>query len=206
MTPEQCGGDPVATLLTRARLLRVALAGGAVVGGGLAIGRRGGGTSLAAPSRDTDDQILRLLLQLEWLQESFYAAALERDRLTGDLLRFARAAAGQESEHAEFLAARLHEGRPERLRADFSAALSTPDAFRAASVELEEAALAAYVGQGASLTRQSMAAVAPLVSVEARQAAWVRDLAGVSPAPRAADPGRKPADVLAGLRDRGLVE
>jgi hypothetical protein len=50
-----------------------------------------------------------------------------------------------------------------------------------------------------------MATVATLVSVEARQAAWLRDLAGVSPAPRAADPARPAQAVLADLRRRGWL-
>ena len=45
----------------------------------------------------------------------------------------------------------------------------------------------------------------PIVSVEARQAAWIRDLAGVDPAPRAADPPRDAQDVLDGLRAEGLL-
>jgi hypothetical protein len=60
-------------------------------------------------------------------------------------------------------------------------------------------------GQGANLTADTVGAVATLVSVEARQVAWLRDLAGVSPAPRAADPGRTPDDVLADLRKLGLI-
>ena len=48
-----------------------------------------------------------------------------------------------------------------------------------------------------------LAAIVPLVSVEARQVAWIRDLAGVDPAPRAADPARDRDDVLDELRGRG---
>jgi hypothetical protein len=51
-----------------------------------------------------------------------------------------------------------------------------------------------------------MRAIATLLSVEARQAAWVRDLEGVSPAPKAADPGRKPDEILADLRRRGFLQ
>jgi hypothetical protein len=50
-----------------------------------------------------------------------------------------------------------------------------------------------------------VAAIAPLVSVEARQVAWIRDLDGVSPAPNAADPGRRGGAVLSDLRARGLI-
>jgi hypothetical protein len=44
-----------------------------------------------------------------------------------------------------------------------------------------------------------------MLSVEARQAAWVLDLAGKPPAPRAADPARKGDDVLAELRRRRFI-
>jgi hypothetical protein len=51
-----------------------------------------------------------------------------------------------------------------------------------------------------------MARIAPLVSVEARQVAWIRDIAGENPAPRAADPPRTASDVLAQLRSKGYIE
>ena len=50
-----------------------------------------------------------------------------------------------------------------------------------------------------------IAPVAALVSVEARQAAWIRDIAGRNAAPNAADPARKPAQVLGDLRERGWL-
>ena len=83
--------------------------------------------------------------------------------------------------------------------------MSTAERFRDAAIELEEMALATYVGQAGRLTGDAVRTVGTLVSVEARQVAWVRDLAGVSPAPRAADPARKPDDVLAALRKEGFI-
>jgi hypothetical protein len=73
------------------------------------------------------------------------------------------------------------------------------------AIELEEMAVAGYVGQGANLTADVVRPVATLVSVEARQAAWVRDLGRVSPAPRAADTARKADRVVADLRERGFL-
>jgi hypothetical protein len=190
---------------TRAGLLRAALGGGAAATGGALLAARGDGTSEAAPSRSTDTEILNLFLALEYAQEDFYLAALRADVLDGELREYAAAVAGQERAHVAFLRDRLGgRARPHRPAAPGDAARS-PARFRAAAVRLEEAVVGAYVGQGASLTAGAMAAVAPLVSVEARQAAWIRDLAGVSPAPAAADPGRRPAAVLADLRARGLV-
>jgi hypothetical protein len=191
---------------TRARVLRGALGGGAVIAGGVVLGRRSGGASLAAPSKDTDAEILRLLLLLERVQKSFYEAALERGRLRGQLLRYATTVGSQESEHVAFLERQLGGSTPDGPRSDFGEALTDQRRFRDTAIELEEATLSVYIGQGANLTRSAMASIAGLVSVEARQVAWVRDLAGVSPAPNAADPARKPEDVVSNLRKRGLIK
>jgi len=190
---------------TRARLLRAAIGGGAMVAGGAAIAARTDGDSLAAQSKDADAEILNFFLLLEVVQEGFYREAVRTGRLNGDLLTFAQTVGEQESEHVAFLAERLGGRADARPTLNFEDALSTPDRFRETAIELEEAALAGYVGQGANLTRDMVRPVATLVSVEARQAAWVRDLAGVSPAPRAADPARKADRVVADLRERGFV-
>jgi Ferritin-like domain len=190
---------------TRARLLRGALGGGALVAGGVALGRNGG-MSVAAPSKDQDAEILGLLLLLERVQESFYEAAVERARLRGELLRYATTVGRQEREHVAFLEKQLGGHTPARPQSDFGDALSDQDRFRKTAIELEEATLAAYIGQGGNLTRPAVAAVAGLISVEARQVAWLRDLAGVSPAPNAADPAREPEAVLSDLRERGYIE
>jgi hypothetical protein len=191
---------------TRARLLRGALGGGAVIAGGVALVGRDGGMSLAAPSKDSDTEILRLLLLLERVQETFYEAALESAGLQGRLLRYATSVGRQEREHVAYLERQLGGRTPDHPQPDFGGSVSDPERFRDTAIELEELTLAAYIGQGANLTRPVMASIAGLVSVEARQAAWVRDLAGVSPAPNAADPPGKPADVLSNLRKRGFIE
>jgi hypothetical protein len=184
---------------TRSGVLRAAFAGGAAIAGGIAIGARpGSGSSLAAPSNDTDTEIFSLFLLLEQVQEDFYGAAIESGRLGGELRTFAQAVLGQEQAHAAFIARRLGERAGERPKTDFSDALRSRKAFRSA-------AIAAYVGQGASLTSGVIAPVAALVSVEARQAAWIRDIAGRNAAPNAADAARKPAEVLSDLRERGWL-
>lgn len=191
---------------TRGGLLRAALGGGAVVAGGSALATRtDGGVSLAAQSKDGDAKILNFFLLLEYVQEGFYREAVKRGGLTGDLLTFATTAGEQETEHVAFLEERLGERADARPTLNFGDAPSTPDRFRRTAIDLEEAAIAGYIGQGANLPAKTVRTVATLVSVEARQAAWVRDLAGVSPAPRAADPARKAERVLAGLRGRGFI-
>jgi truncated hemoglobin YjbI len=186
---------------TRAGFLRAALGGGAVAAGGIAIGARDGSTE-ASPTRSTDAEILNVFLALEHAQEDFYRAALAADAIDQPLREYATAAADQEREHIAFLRDHLGSRAQAHRQVD---AVRSPQRFRSAAIQLEEAAIAAYIGQSSNLTRPMVAAIAPLVGVEARQVAWIRDLAGVSPAPNAADPGRRGDAVLSDLRSRGLM-
>jgi len=196
---------PARGRFTRGRLLRTAIGGGAAAAGGAALGRWSNGASLAAPSQADDEKILRLFLTLERAQEAFYRAALRSGRLRGDLHDYATTVAGQEARHVAFLTERVSGEALPHVRTNFGNAFASPDRFRNAAIELEEATIAAYIGQGANLRRETLAAVATLVSVEARQVAWIRDLAGTVPAPRAADPARAPQAVLADLRAKELL-
>ena len=188
--------------VTRGRLLR---AGAAAAAGGAFIGSRRGGASTAAPSRAMDEKILNLFLTLEYVQESFYRQAAESGGLEGELLQLASTVGEQESEHVNALTDQLASAAKPRPRSDFGDAFQSPQRFREAAIALEEAAIAAYVGQTGHLGRRAMRAVVTLVSVEARQVAWLRDLAGVNPAPRAADPARGANDVLGELRKKGFL-
>jgi ferritin-like protein len=192
---------------TRASLFRAAVAGSAVAAGGavMATGRRDD-ASLAASSKSLDADILNLFLSLEYVQEGFYRAAVDADRLDGDLLTFAKKVGGQEHDHVAFLQRKLGGRAGERPKSNFDDLVATPERFQDSAIELEESAIAAYIGQAANLRPATLADVATLVSVEARHAAWIRDLAGVSPAPRAADPARKPAEIRDDLRQKGFIE
>jgi Ferritin-like domain len=190
---------------TRAQALRAALSGGALVGAGaLAGGWANPDNTVGRPSPALDVRILNFLLVLEELQAAFYAAALRAD-LSGELMRFARTVEPQEREHVGLL--RNHLGGRARPAPRFDVARATSDAarFQAAAIRIEEATAAAYIGQGASLTRNGMRAATRIVAVEARHAAWIRDIAGADPAPRAADPARSADDVLSDLRREGFM-
>jgi hypothetical protein len=202
---ERFGGQHAAGW-TRAQALRAAAVGGAVLGAGLAGGWVGPDVTAGRPSRGQDVQILNFLLILEELQVAFYDAALRRGVLRGELLRFARTVGPQEREHVGFLRNRL--GRESRAVPKLDVREATSDAahFRAAAMQLEEATAAAYIGQGASLTSAAMQNAARIVAVEARHAAWIRDLAGTNPAPRAADAARSADDILADLRHKGFLQ
>jgi Ferritin-like domain len=199
-------GTPRRAGWTRAGLFRAAVAGGAVAAGGAVMAAGGDDDMLlAAPSKRGDADILNLFLLLEHVQDAFYRAALQTDRLDGDLLTFARTVGDQEHEHVAFLQRKLGQRAGQPPRSDFGDKLAGNERFRDAAIELEEAAIAAYIGQAVNLTRATLASVATLVSVEARQAAWIRDLAAISPAPRAADPARSPQAILADLRAQGFI-
>jgi rubrerythrin len=178
---------------------------GAAAAGGATVALRGGdGASLAAPSKSSDREILAFFLTLEQVQEAFYRQAVEAGGLDGELLELASRVGAQEREHAASLSRRLG-GTPPPPASDFGDAFASPARFRETAIELEETALAGYVGQAGNLGRGAIAAVATLISVEARQVAWLRDLSGMSPAPRAADPARKADAVLRELRDKGYI-
>ena len=190
---------------TRREALRTAVAGAAVAGLAALGPGRDGSASAAPPSAAMDAEILQAFLELEEAQQGFYAQAARERRLTGELRAFARIVGGQEAEHIAALR-RLLEGRGRGAKTvAVGEALSSPDAFRQSAIALEEAVIAAYVGQGGNLTRKAVAAVTPMVSVEARQVAWLRDLAGVNPAPRAADAARPIPDVVRELHEKGLL-
>jgi hypothetical protein len=191
---------------TRGEALRGAAVAGAAVGAGALIGSaERGDAPFAAASPATDVKLLNAFLMIERVQEAFYRDALERADLRGELLTYARAVSGQESAHVKLLADQLGGRAAAAPKTNFADALSSPSAFRSAAIVLEESALAIYLGQAANLSRPLIRPIATLTSVEARQAAWIRDMAGTPPAPRAADPARRIEDVVADLRDRGFI-
>jgi rubrerythrin len=191
---------------TRAGLIRTAVSAGTVAAAGAVMGASRGddATSLAA-AQNADAEILDFFLLLEYVQEGFYRESVEKAQIDGELLTFAETVAGQEGEHIAFLEKWLGARARARPQLDFGDATGSAERFRDTAIYLEEAAVAGYIGQGANLTRKTIRDVATLISAEARQVAWVRDLAGINPAPRAADPARKGDNVVADLRKRGFL-
>jgi hypothetical protein len=190
---------------SRAAFLRnAAVAGGAAVGAGVVADALSSASS-AAPSRSGDRRIFRFALQLEYLQEALYAEALDRGKLSGELREFAETAGAHERAHVAFVRKALGRAAPSRPRFRFGDATRDPRKFGDAALELENLAVAAYNGQGASLTDSALSAAATIVSVEGRHAAWISDLMGRDPAPRAADPGATAAEVARRVKATGFV-
>ncbi|MQA75806.1 MAG: hypothetical protein GEU88_15975, partial [Solirubrobacterales bacterium] len=151
----------------------------------------------SAASPEQDVEVLNFALDLERLQEAFYAEARSSLSLGGQWGEFARVVGGHERAHREFIEAALGDAARPPPSLDFGEVLSDEESFRAAAVALEESATAAYNGQATNLTAKGLATAARIASVEARHASWARDLAGKSPAPRASDRaiGVQPATV-----------
>ena len=80
--------------------------------------------------------------------------------------------------HVEFLKQALGSAAIAKPAFDFKGTTSDPDKFRATAVVLEDTGVAAYNGQGPRLRKQTLAAAATIVSVEARHAAWIRRIVG----------------------------
>jgi hypothetical protein len=132
-------------------------------------------------------QISRFALLLEYTQAAFYGEAVEREELPGELLEFATVVADHERAHVDYLRDALGGDARAEPSTDFGEATADPDAFGAAAVTLEDVAVAAYSGQAANLTKDTLRAAASIVSVDARHAAWIRTIVGESPAAQAVD-------------------
>jgi Ferritin-like domain len=202
---DPCGSDGAGGVsVPRGRVLRsgVVALGGVLVGtvAGLGIGREAD----AAPSRRQDRKILQWLLQLERLQAAFYAAAND-GQLEGELREFAEVVGDQEARHVELLEERLGGAAGEPPTFDFGDAVADPDRFAQTARQIEELGVAAYIGQGANLTRRTVVPVARIASVEARHAAWIADFVGRNPAPRAADKAKTAGQVDADVRRTGFI-
>ena len=186
-------------------LRRAAIAFGALLAGDAAFGRL---TALGAssPSPAQDVRILKFGLLLEDLQAAFYAGALAHGSLSGELRDFADVVGSHERQHAAFIRNVLGTKARRAPRFDFGDAVRSPKRFAATAVALEDLGVAAYNAQAPNLTPSTLAAASRIVSVEARHAAWIRDLTGKNPAPRAIDLPKAAAAVTAALNQTHFVK
>ncbi|WP_411277567.1 ferritin-like domain-containing protein [Gaiella sp.] len=190
---------------TRMSLLQRGLvAGGTIAVGGVVIG---GLPKLvtAAPSPSQDVDILNFALTLEYLEAEFYIQAVAGGALSGELLKFAKVVKAHEVAHVAFLKGALGAKAIAKPTFDFKGTTDDPAKFQATSIVLEDTGVAAYNGQGTRVTRKLLAAAASVVSVEARHAAWIRDIARKNPAPVAFDPAKSQAQILSAVTATGFI-
>jgi rubrerythrin len=191
-------GDRGAGILVGRRGL---LLGGAAIGATIAASP---GLTTAASLGDGDVDALNILLLVEHTQAAFYAEALRREALEGELSRYARQVQAQEDEHLQFLKRALGERADPKPSFDFGDATRKRDAFVDAAAEVEDLAVGAYNGQGSIVSPGVLAEAAKIVSVEARHAAWIRSIVGKLPAPDATDKALSADEVVDGLSRLGV--
>jgi rubrerythrin len=195
----------MADRFSRAALIEGALlAGGGVVVGGVLLGGLPDFAS-SKPSPKQDAEILNFALTMEYVQSGFYAEALERGALEGELREFAERVGGQEEEHVAFIRKALGKAAGKKPKLDFGDDTGSPDAFTQAALKLEDLGVAAYNAQAPNLTKPTLAAAGKIVSVEARHAAWIRAIAGENPAPDAAEPTASAKRVVSTLNGSGYL-
>ena len=191
---------------TRRHVLgRGALAGAALAGGAAIFGPSVRPAGAAAPSAAQDRKIFNFALLLEYLQAAFYSEAVDHGALRGEVRDFAEIVAGHEQAHVTYLRNALGSHARARPAFTFGDATRKEGKFLQAAVLLENTGVAAYNGQAPNLTKKALSAAAEIVSVEGRHAAWISDLAGKAPAPRAADPGAPAAAVVRTLQQTGFL-
>jgi len=177
----------------------------AVVGGGtfLAGGVLFGGfpkLALGAKSQSQDIAILNFALLLEFLEAEFYTQAVAGGELQGETLQFARVVGAHERAHVQFLQGALGSAARKKPRFNFRGTTEDQGMFQATAVVLEDTGVAAYNGQGPNLSNPAyLAAAGSVVSVEARHAAWIRNIINKNPAPKAFDQAKTKSQIEAAV-------
>jgi ferritin-like protein len=136
----------------------------------------------------SDVNILNYALVLEYLQAAFYTEAERSGALTGKAAGAARVVGATERAHVRAFLKLLGSQAVKRPTFDFQGVTEHQQQFLKTAVAFEDLAVAAYKGQAPKLkSRAVLAAAVGIHSVEARHAAWMRELFGITPAVRAFD-------------------
>ncbi len=191
---------------TRSGLLRRA---GLVAGGGLLAGLTPMALSRAASKGDV--KILNYALTLEYLESAFYAEALSKGKLSASVQRFAQVVAGHEAAHVTALQGALGSAAVKKPTFDFKGTTGADKTFLSTSKTLEDTGVSAYQGQADKIDDPGVLATAgSILAVEARHAAWVRDLIGagkeLKPAPDAFSPPLSMKQVLDAVGATGFIK
>jgi Ferritin-like domain len=196
------------TASTRGGLLRGA---GVLAGvGGLAVLMPGMASAREGGSKKNDVKILNFALTLEYLEAAFYAEALTMG-YTGAVGRFASVVASHEATHVATLKGVLGSKAVKTPSFDFKGTTRRWHSFLRTAKVLEDTGVAAYQGQAPRIHQNAVLGPAgAILAVEARHAAWVRDLlyAGksVKPAPEAFSTPMSMSEVLSAVKKTGFIK
>jgi len=200
--------DGLAT--TRGQLFRRAglIAGGGLVAAGVPIafaGAQGGGLSKG------DVKILNYALTLEYLEAAFYAEANAKGKLNGIAATFAQVVGAHEAAHVAALEKALGSQAVKKPSFDFKGTTGSEKTFLATAKTLEDTGVSAYQGQAGNIKAAPVLATAgSILAVEARHAAWVRDILGAGkdpvPAPEAFSTPKSMSQVLTAVKSTGFLK
>ena len=171
--------------VTRADALRRAVIGGSAL---LAAAALPGGAEAAArgPARDVD--ILNYALTLEYVQAAFYTEAERNRGLSARSQKAVDVLGGVERAHVDAIRKVLGRKAVAPPTFNFRGVTESERPFLRTAVAFEDLAVEAYKAQAPLISSSTvlMAAVG-IHSVEARHAAWMRHLFGITPAVKAFD-------------------
>ena len=195
-------------------LRRAVLGGGALLATSALLGGMQG-TALGATTRAGrasagDVDILNFALTLEFLEAAFYAEAVSKGKLSGQAAKFAKAVAHDEAAHVTFLKGALGSKAVKTPMFDFKGTTAKQSTFLKTAMALEDTGVSAYAGAAPMIAdKKTLAAALSVHSVEARHAAWVRDILGNGgaplPAPAPFDPALSKAAVLKIVTGTGFI-
>ena len=176
---------------SRASFLGKALIGSAALLGALAAPARAG-----AATSPSDTAILNFALTLEYLQAGFYTETQRLRAIGAELARVPRQLGAVERAHVTALKDVLGRAAVKRPAFNFRGATEDQENFLKTAVAFEDLGAAAYKGQATRVDSPALLAAAVAIhSVEARHAAWMRYLAGATPAGRAFDEPKREFEV-----------
>ncbi len=191
---------------------------GALAGGGLLVGSAmfsgilssaEAAISTTKKSSKNDVAILNYALTLEFLEAAFYAQAVANQAYgtSAALKQFAEVVANHEAKHVSFLKGALGAKAIKSPTFDFGDTVTDPTKFAATAQVLEDTGVNAYLGQvGNIAAKGTLAAAATITTVEARHAAWIRNINGDLPAPRSFDKRRSEKSILKAVGATGFIK
>jgi rubrerythrin len=189
---DRVAGDSRAGFLAKAGMF-----GGGLLGGGALLGLMAEGAQAQSSS---DIAILNFALTLEYLEAAFYAEANKMGALSGETKLFARVVGAHEAAHVAALKQVLGSAAVKKPKFDFRGTTESAAKFKATAQTLEDTGVKAYKGQAPKIKNDTVLAAALAIhSVEARHAAWIREIRGASPAPAAFDTALTKKQVLAAV-------
>jgi hypothetical protein len=185
--------------------------GGILAGSALAFLALPKGIALAQGTSANDVKILNYALTLEYLEAAFYAEANEKGKLDGIAARFAQVVGAHEAAHVSALKQALGAKAVKRPSFDFKGTTGDKATFLRTAMTLEDTGVSAYQGQAPRIkSTQVLGSAGAILAVEARHAAWVRDIIGAGnspvPAPAAFNEPLSMQQVLAAVKKTGFIK